>query len=59
MQVRLSVTSIDRRERKRVEEAQTLSSGLSEKDSGAWVLNACCLHARHHARCWGYNSKRE
>lgn len=59
MQVRLSVTSTDRRERKRVEEAQTLSSGLSEKDSGAWVLSACCLHARHHARCWGYNSKRE
>ena len=38
MQVRLSVTSIDRRERKRVEEAQTLSSGLSEKDSGSLGL---------------------
>lgn len=57
MQVRLRVTSIDRRERKRVGEAQTLSSGLSEKDSGAWVLSAYCLHARHCARCWGYTVK--
>lgn len=38
MQVRLRVSSIDRVVRERVREAQTRSSGLSERDSGSLGL---------------------
>ena len=49
MQVRLRVTSIDRVVRERVGEAQTLSSGLSEKDSGSLGLEH--LLSTCHALC--------